>query len=563
MNKKKSGNTSRVINFKKLLREPVLLLSILIVFYLLTVFVIFPLFQVFKTSLTFEGKLGFGNYIEVMKKSYYIQPFINSMILGVLTATIGTFIGFIFSYAITRTPMKGKKIFRLIATFPIVSPPFVIALAAILLFGRSGVFGGMFGNIYGLKGLVLVEVIAYSPTAFLALVGVLRAIDPSLEEAAMDLGASRLRVFRKVIFPLATPGIVSAWLLVFIQSVADFGNPMIISGDFSVLSVQAYLQITGMYDLPRGATLAILLLIPTVAAFYLQKYFLSKKSYVTVTGKPTAATIKNLEWYIKLPVYSLCVFFAGVVLLFYGMVFYGSFQKLWGVDSTLTLDNYVQMWRVGKGYIFDSLIIASIVTPITGFFGMFIAYLITRKNFPGKNLMEFSSMLTFAVPGTVVGIGYVVAFNTTSAIMPFTLTGTGLIIIILLVFRNMPVGIRNGVAALQQIDPSIEEASIDLGADSGTTFRKITLPMITPAFFSGLVYSFVRSMTAISAIIFVVSGKWNLITVAILGFVDNSQYAQAAAMSLLLIVIVLIALGLIKLITDKLGQGMNSATVVE
>jgi iron(III) transport system permease protein len=338
---------------------------------------------------------------------------------------------------------------------------------------------------------------------------------------------------------------------------------MIISGDFSVLSVQAYLQITGMYDLPRGATLAILLLIPTVAAFYLQKYFLSKKSYVTVTGKPTAATIKNLEWYIKLPVYSLCVFFAGVVLLFYGMVFYGSFQKLWGVDSTLTLANYVQMWRVGKGYIFDSLIIASIVTPITGFFGMFIAFLITRKNFPGKNLMEFSSMLTFAVPGTVVGIGYVVAFNTTSGIMPITLTGTGLIIIILLVFRNMPVGIRNGVAALQQIDPSIEEASIDLGADSGTTFRKITLPMITPAFFSGLVYSFVRSMTAISAIIFVVSGKWNLITVAILGFVDNSQYAQAAAMSLLLIVIVLIALGLIKLITDKLGRGMNSATVVE
>ncbi len=379
----------------------------------------------------------------------------------------------------------------------------------------------------------------------------------------MDLGASRIKVFRTVILPLATPGIVSAWLLVFIQSVADFGNPMILSGDFPILSVQAYLQITGMYDLARGSTLAILLLLPTVGAFYLQKYLLARKSYVTVTGKPTSATIKNLEWYIKLPVYSVCVFFAAVVLLFYGMVVYGSFQKLWGVDSTLTLANYVTMWRVGKGYILDSLIISSIVTPITGIMGMFIAYIITRKKFPGKNALEFASMLTFAVPGTVVGIGYIIAFNTPSVLMPVTLTGTGLIIIVLLVFRNMPVGIRNGVAALQQIDPSIEEASIDLGADSGMTFRNVTLPMIIPAFFSGLVFSFVRSMTAISAIIFVVSGKWNLITVAVLGFVDNSQYAQAAAMSILLIAIVLIALAVIKSITDMLGKGMNTATIIE
>jgi len=556
-------NSTRSNDIRKLLGEPGLLFAILIIFYLLIVFVIFPIFQVFKTSLSYDGGFSARNYAEVLSRSYYIEPFFNSMLLGIITATIGTLIGFMFAYAITRTPMKGKEIFRLIATFPIVSPPFVISLAFILLFGRSGVFSGAIGNIYGLKGLVIVEVIAYSPTAFLALVGVLRAIDPALEEAGMDLGASRIKVFRTVILPLATPGIVSAWLLVFIQSVADFGNPMILSGDFPVLSVQAYLQITGMYDLARGSTLAILLLLPTVGAFYLQKYLLARKSYVTVTGKPTSATIKNLEWYIKLPVYSVCVFFAAVVLLFYGMVVYGSFQKLWGVDSTLTLANYVTMWRVGNGYILDSLIISSIVTPITGIMGMFIAYIITRKKFPGKNALEFASMLTFAVPGTVVGIGYIIAFNTPSVLMPVTLTGTGLIIILLLVFRNMPVGIRNGVAALQQIDPSIEEASIDLGADSGKTFRNVTLPLIIPAFFSGLVFSFVRSMTAISAIIFVVSGKWNLITVAVLGFVDNSQYAQAAAMSILLIAIVLIALAVIKSITDMLGKGMNTATIIE
>lgn len=547
-----------ITNLKKIVREPVLLLAILVLFYLLITFVVFPLFQVFKTSLSFNGEFGFGNYIEVLKQSYYIQPLLNSLLLATITASIGTVIGFIFAYAITRTPMRFKGIFRSVITLPIVSPPFVVALACILLFGRSGIFAGAIGNIYGLKGLVLVEVIAYTPTAFLSLVGVLKAIDPALEEAGYDLGASRLKVFRTVTLPLATPGLVSAWLLVFIQSIADFGNPMVLSGDFSVLSVQAYLQITGMYDLSRGATLAILLLVPTVAAFYIQKHLLSKKSYVTVTGKPTSATIKNLEWYIKAPVYTISALFAGLVILLYGMVVWGSFQKLWGVDASFTLNNYIQMWKVGKDYIIDSLILASVATPIAGLMGMFIAYLTTRKQFPGRNALEFSSMLTFAVPGTVVGIGYILAFNNASFLFPLGLTGTGAIIVILLIFRNMPVGIQNGVAALQQIDPSIEEASIDLGADSHTTFRKITLPMIAPAFFSGLVYCFVRSMTAISAIIFVVSGKWNLITVAILGFVDNSQYAQAAAMSLLLIVIVLIALGGIKAITDRLGRGMAS-----
>ncbi|MCK4515145.1 MAG: iron ABC transporter permease, partial [Spirochaetaceae bacterium] len=201
-------------------------------------------------------------------------------------------------------------------------------------------------------------------------------------------------------------------------------------------------------------------------------------------------------------------------------------------------------------------------TPVTGLVGMFIAFLIIRKKFLGRGLMEFVSMLTFAVPGTVVGIGYILAFNQSTGLMPIALTGTGAIIVLLLVFRNMPVGIQSGTAALQQIDASIEEASTDLGAASGTTFRRITLPMIAPAFFSGLVYSFVKAMTAISAIIFVVSGRWNLITVAILGFVDNSQYAQAAAMSILLVFIVMAALGVIQAAVNRVGRGTRTTEII-
>jgi iron(III) transport system permease protein len=555
-------------NLRLIWKEPLLLVSILAIFYFLLVFVVYPIFLVFKTSLIVEKQFNLSNYLAIFSKRYFYQPFLNSMILGACTAFAGTLLGFTFAYAITRTPIPFKRFFRLAATFPIISPPFIVSLAAILLFGRSGsqtpfvqkIIGEY--SIYGLGGLVLVETIAYGPIAFLVLHGVLQAIDPALEEAAMDLGASRIRVFFTVTLPLAIPGIASAWLLVFIESMADFGNPMVISGDFRVLSVQAFLQITGMYDLSRGSTLAILLLAPTLTAFFIQKYWVARKSYVTVTGKPTGATIRGLEWYIKLPAYTSCVLFTGVIFLFYGMVIYGSFQTLWGVDSTLTLKNYVDMFKVGKDYIVDSLILSTLATPATGILGMFIAFLVVRKKFIGRGIMEFVSLLTFAVPGTVVGIGYILAFNQRSLLFPFVLTGTAWIIVTLLIFRNMPVGIRSGIAALQQIDPSIEEASTDLGADSNKTFLKITLPMIAPAFFSGLAFSFVKAMTAISAIIFVVSGKWNLITVAVLGFVDNSQYAQAAAMSLLLILIVLLALGIIQMTVNRIGKGARSITVV-
>jgi iron(III) transport system permease protein len=269
-----------------------------------------------------------------------------------------------------------------------------------------------------------------------------------------------------------------------------------------------------------------------------------------------------VDWYILVPVYGLCLLFTALVFLFYGMVVYGSFQKLWGVDATLTFRHYVTTFQVAKDYIVDSLVLSTAATPITGLLGIFIAFLIIRKKFPGRRVMEFISMMTFAVPGTVVGIGYILAFNQRSILFPFILTGTSWIIIMLLVFRDMPVGIQSGIAALQQIDPAIEEASADLGASSGVTFRKITLPMIAPAFFSGLVNGFVKAMTAISAVIFVVSGRWNLITVAILGYVDNNRYAQAAAMSLILVVIVLAALGIIQLVVNRIGRGAR-VTLVE
>ncbi len=548
-----------LISWHRFWREPSLLITVTLISGLLLLFVVFPLFQVFKTCfITRDGSTLTLKYVwELFSKSYNRQPLYNSIVLGICVALLGTTVGFACAYAVTKTDMRFKRLLHVSTLLPIISPPFVIALSAILLFGRNGIitrkllqeglgidlYAAGF-DIYGLTGLVIVETLAYFPTAYLVLVGVLSSIEPALEEAASNLGASRWKVFRTVTVPLSLPGIVNAMLLLFIESMADFGNPLILAGRFNVLSVQAYLQITGNDNLPGGATLAMALLLPSLAVYFLQHYLLRQRIFVSLTGRASGTGVQTDDKRIHYPLMAICWGAVGCVFLFYGLVVVGSFTKLWGVDYSLTLNNYVEAFRLGADYIWDSLLLAAIATPLTGLLGMVIAFIVKRKQFVGRRLMDVTSMLSFAVPGTVVGIGYILAFNQP----PFMLRGTAAIIVLLFIFRNMPVGIRAAAASLDQIDPSLEEASTNLGAGSLTTLRRVLLPLIAPAFFAGLAYSFVRCMTAISAVIFVVSGRWNLITVAILGFVENSDFSQAAALSMILIAFVMTALGLIQLV---------------
>ena len=545
--------------WNRLWREPSVLITVILISALLLLFVMFPLFQVFKTCfIAQDGSTFTLQYVwELCTKSYNRQPLYNSIVLGVCVALLGTIVGFAFAYVVTKTDSRFKKILQIGTLLPIISPPFVIALSAILLFGRNGLitrkllFEGL-GidlyaagfDIYGLTGLVIVETLAYFPTAYLVLVGVLSSIEPALEEAASNLGASRWKVFRTVTVPLSLPGIVNAMLLLFIESMADFGNPLILAGRFNVLSVQAYLQITGNDNLPGGATLAMALLLPSLAVYFLQHYLLRQRIFTSLTGRASGTEGQAIDKRVKYPLMAICWGTVGCVFLFYGLVVVGSFTKLWGVDYSLTLNNYAEAFRLGADYIVDSLLLAAIATPLTGLLGMVVAFIVKRKQFVGRGLIDVTSMLSFALPGTVVGIGYILAFNQP----PLMLRGTAAIIVLLFVFRNMPVGIRAAAASLDQIDSSLEEASTNLGAGSLTTFRRILLPLIAPAFFAGLAYSFVRCMTAISAVIFVVSGRWNLITVAILGFVENSDFSQAAALSIILIAFVMAALGLIQFV---------------
>jgi len=388
--------------------------------------------------------------------------------------------------------------------------------------------------------------------AYITLRGVLESISPTLEDAALDLGGTRSKVFRRVTLPLAFPGIASAMLVLFVETLADFGNPLILAGSqFPILSVQAYLQITGMYDLPKGSALALILLVPSISIFFLQKYWVSKKRYVTITGKPTSSTLKLVSPAVKWLLFAVCLFFALTIIMIYIAILWGAFAKVWGSDNTLTLYHFKYVFGVGFKAVKDTLIIAGISTPIAGILGMVIAFLVVRKEFPFKHFMEASSMLSFAVPGTVIGIGYILAFNS----RPFLLTGTLLILLLNFIFRYIPVGIQSGVAILRQVDPSIEEAAIDLGADSRSTFRKVTLPLMVPAFFSGLIFSFVRAMTAISAVIFLVSSSWNLMTVQIMSQVESGRLGAAAAFSVILVLIILVAIMIIRaVLTLRYGR---------
>ncbi|SFI90506.1 ABC transporter permease [Aerobium aerolatum] len=542
-----------------LARDPILLALVAVIFAAILIFVVYPLMMVFIASFQERGEWTGANYALMSERRLYRNALWNSLSVGALVGLIGVVIGYLAAFVLTRLDVPGKRVLHYLMIVPIISPPFVSAVSILFLFGFNGLItrqllGLQDFSIYGFHGVVWSQVFTFAPIAYLSLRGVLASISPTLEDAALNIGASRWQVFWKVTFPLSLPGVASAFLIVFIESMADFGNPLVLAGAaFPMLAPQAYLEITGSFNLARGAMLSVILLIPSITAFAIQRYWIARRQYVTVTGKPTASTSKIVSTRVKWLLYALVLLFAALVLMFYGVIFVGAFTQVWGFNYTPTLDHFAYVFDVGFKTVTDTLIIAIITTPISGLLGMLIAFLVVRRVFPGKRALEFGSILSYAVPGTVVGIGYVLAFNGP----PFILTGTLLILVLCFVFRYVPVGIQSGTAILRQIDPSIEEAAQNLGASALTTFRKVTLPLIAPAFFSALVYAFVRAMTAISAAIFLVSANWNLMTVQILNQVGSGRLGVAAAYSVVVIAIVLFAIVVINAIVTRMTRHMN------
>jgi len=714
-------------------RDPVLAIGLLAAGAFVFLFVALPILRVmaqgFVDQATGQVTLaGYSRYIDPYFRTYNLRVLRDTLIMGIATATGGTLVGFIFAYALVRCAMPFARTIHTITLLPTISPPFAVAIAAVLLFGRNGLvtrqwLGLRFqtgdNDIYGLDGLVFVQIITFFPVAYLILRAMLERIDASMEEAALSMGASKFYIFRTVTVPLLAPGIAASFLLLFVEALADLANPLLLGGNVSVLSSEIYLAVNGQYDQQRGAVLSLILLIPTLAVFLLQRYLISRRSYVSVTGKPTTGRIYVKEPLIRWTFIVLSMVVLFLVLALYLSILVGSFTRLWGVDNTLDLSHYSEAFNRGLNAILSTTFLSTVATPLAGLLGMVIAFMVVRKAFVGKQTLDFVSNLGGAVPGTILGIGYIIAFiqapmlsvllvylvlaiylvgrlvqawwaqillvigsvvvgyllnwlpyllglnedgwryllaliyallavlawfgrekgagrgavvavgvmavalliynlsplitqplavwgrtlpgliwpklvtrlstfitvftQPTSALLGFTFVGLGLyavgelrtairiwvgallltlaasllffgsslalvgtpyIVIAAYAVRSLPASVRAGVAALQQIDPSIEEASTNLGADAQHTFRRVTLPLILPAFVAGLVFAFARHMTSISAIIFLTTAEWPILTVWILSEVEQGGMSTAAAYSIILIALVLVAIGL-------------------
>ena len=498
------------------------------------------------------------------------RAFYNTLLLGMITSFGAVVIGLLFAYVDCYVDVRSRvvrKMFGVVSTLPVVSPPFVLSLSMILLFGRGGlitrqILGIYDSDVYGLWGIAIVQILTFFPVCYMMLKGLLKNIDPSMEEAARNMGAGRMKVFTTVTLPLMLPGLGNAFLVTFIESVADFANPMMIGGSYDTLATTIYLRITGgSYDTNGAAAMAVVLLGITLVLFLIQKYYLEAKTAATLTGKASRARAPISDRSVRIPLTVICSALSAFVILMYIAIPFGALFKLWGRDYSLSLKWFQQLFRDDGFKAFtDSLVLSLIASPITALLSMIISYLVVKKKFRAKGFIEFVSMLAMAVPGTVLGVGFIRGFAGgifRTGLMQ-GIYGTGVILVIVFVVRSLPVGTRSGISALRQIDKSIEESAYDLGAGSAKVFTSVTLPLIKDSFLSGLVTTFVRSITAISAVILLVTPRYLLITCRINEFAEKGAYGVACAYATILIVIVYAAIVLMNFVISRFGSSKQT-----
>ncbi len=541
---------SAALERKKLLADPIMVTTIVVLIAFLMLFILYPLAVLLVDSV--YGKET-GLTLDIFKRIFAMGTFrtaiSNTMKVGFTVGLFSTIIGLLFAYVEVYVKVRTKfmsGLFQVVSMLPVVSPPFVLSLSMIMLFGKAGIITRYLlkiydNSVYGYWGIVIVQTLTFFPVCYMMLKGLLKNIDPSLEEAARDMGAGRLKVFTSVTLPLILPGLGNAFLVTFIESIADFANPMIIGGSYDTLATTIYLQITGAFDKEGAAAMAVVLLAITLAMYLVQKYILEKKTAATLTGKASRARMLIEDRSVTIPLTVLCSLIALFVIMMYVCVPFGALFNTWGYDFSLTTKWFVRVFEKYKGLkaFRDSFMLSLASAPITALLSMIISYLVVKRKFRAKGFIEFVSMLAMAVPGTVLGIGYIRGFVNGVFGTGFLegIYGSAAILIIVFVVRSLPTGTRSGISALRQIDKSIEESAYDMGADSFKVFMTVTLPLIKDSFLSGLVTAFVRSITAISAIILLVTPEFLLITVQINEFAEKGSYGIACAFATILIVI--------------------------
>jgi iron(III) transport system permease protein len=526
-------------------RDVWLALTLLVVVVLLGAFVVYPLVVAATTPRA-------EDWLRALTTARWRGTMLNTLQMAALSTLSSVVIGFLYAYAIVRARIPGARFFVLVPLLPLITPPFVSGLAFILLFGRRGLVTyellGLNTNIYGWHGLWLAQTVSFFPIAFLAIAGVLRSINPNLERASESLGAGAWTTFRTVVVPLAAPGIGAAALLVAIAVLGDFGNPMLIAGRYRVLATEAYLQISGWADMRMGAVLGLALLIPAVTFFFLQRALQGAATgrFVTVGGRGSRIEPAPIPRPVRWALFTFCLAIALFMVAKYAVILLGAFTPVWGVDYRLTLDNFARVLVRGPE-LWNSLRFSGSAALVCAVLATVSAYLVYRVKVPFGRTLDLVSLLPAAIPGTLLGISYVLAFNTP----PLQLTGTATIIVISMVFSYLPVGYRIAAATLHQLAPSIEESAADLGASGMRTFVDVVLPLIGTSFSAALVYCFVKAIGTLSAVVFLISHGTVVASASILNLAEQGYWGWAAALATALIASALAALGLAKVLFGR------------
>ncbi|HUF90791.1 MAG TPA: ABC transporter permease subunit [Candidatus Limnocylindria bacterium] len=516
---------------------------------LLLAFVAWPVLRVLALSLSDAGGVTLAHYRSFFGTSRLLGILSNSLLVS-LTSTVTTVaVALVLAYAVTRTTVPGKRFLSLMSLIPLIAPPFLVSLAFILLLGRNGVVTHALGldwSIYGFHGIVIAQVFTFLPQAYILLANVLGNMDVALEEAAENLGAGPLTTLRRVTLALARPGLASAALVVFILCMTDFGNPILIGGPYHVLATEIYAQVIGMNDFPAAATMSVVLIVPCLVAYLVNAYVVGGRSYVAVTAGGRSAprlTPPAVRWPLTVVSGGLALFIA----LIYALIPLGSVVRLWGSDWTLSLAHYAfastteGAWPVWNGV--KLAVGAGVVGTVLA---MAAAYVVDRTRLPGRSSIEFLSLLPAALPGAVIGVGYLIAFS----VPPLLLTGTLWILVASVVFWKLPVAVLAAMSALRQMDPAIEEAAVSLGAGRARTVVTVLLPSLAGTACSIFVYFFINGMVTVSAVVFLISPGFNLGSVAMLAQVENGYPGVACALGT---IILAIGIGAVLLLRAALG----------
>ncbi len=527
-----------------------------IVLLILILFVLYPTLGVLLKSLTLKGQPGLGNYVAVFTQPHLFRTIWGGLLVAGGAATLSTLLGLIVALTVFKTALPLRRLFTAAAVLPMIIPGFVNSLAYIFLFGRNGLITykllNLTWDIYSWRSVLILQTLGFTTTTFLLISAVLVGVDSQAEDAARNLGASEWEVLTTVTLPLIRPGLISALLLAFLRSMADFGTPFIVGGKFNTLATASYTQLIGTYNMEMASTLNVILLVFCLGAFWLYSRAQAAGAGVQVQAESGERKALNLSRPVEAAMWAVSLLFSTIIFMLLVSVFLAAFTKHLGGDFTLTLEHFQILPQRGWNSTRNTLLFATVTSVMMSLSGIVIAYLVRRIEFRGRGLLDFLATLPFAVPGTFMGVGYALTFSRP----PLVLSGTWAVVVACTVIRELPLGLRAGASVLAQQDRSIEDASANLGASRTTTFLRIIMPLARPALLVSALYAFVSPVKTLGAIIFLITPSNKVLSADVFEATVRGDVGDAAALSM--VVVLVAALGVLAIYAVSMREATQT-----